>query len=250
MLRSSLRTFIGERATGFNGNLDQYSLYTQIGISSNDNRRIDFDRETFMRELNTNPNDVVRLFSADSEGTLDNNNFIYSTIATINQTQSGNHSFKVTYGDDGIISYVEYTDHTGTTYTSDQGSSGIMINRTNNNFTVFGGGARGVSIQGVGSGINPDMTYEINLTVRDGKAKSFENEIKRLFDENEGLTKVLERNYESIIKNIDKRIDRENARVLQIKKRLETRFANLEVNMQNWNGQMERLQQQLASLNN
>ncbi|MCL1826842.1 MAG: flagellar filament capping protein FliD, partial [Candidatus Cloacimonetes bacterium] len=243
MLRSSLRGFVGTRAVGFSGDNDVYSLLTQVGMSSSDGGRIDFDRDQFKRALNENPDDLIRLFSAEKVGSLDNNNFIY--IAGTNQTEAGIYDFTVSYDLEGKIDFVSYKDKTtGKTYTSDDPEE-IRISENGKQFTVFGGSARGAALQTVGVTGSQDT---FTLTVKDGKAKSFSEELDRLFDDKTGLTKVLEKNYENIIRNIDVRIDREMMRVDQIKKRLERRFATLEVNMQNWNGQMERLQQQIAQL--
>jgi flagellar hook-associated protein 2 len=244
-LRSILRNYVGSRALGFSGDNDMYSLYSQVGMKINDSRRIDFDRDLFKQELNTNPDEIVKLFSANKAGSLDNNDFIY--MSGTGDTKAGNYEFKVEYNASGDLSYVEYKDRTtGITYNS-IGNKDIRINATDGNFTVFAGGARGVAITGAGVP-TPGSTHSFSLSIKDGKAKTFEEDLKTLFDENTGLTKVLEKNYEDIIKNIDKRIDREMMRVEQVKKRLELRFATLETNMQNWNGQMERLQQQLAQL--
>ena len=243
MLRSALRSFVGTRASGFDADNDMYSLLNQIGIRSNDNRRLDFDRDGFKRALNANPEEVIQLLSADCNGYLDNNAFIY--MSGTNDTQAGLYDFKVEYDSADNIIGVSYEDKTtGKTYTS-VGNTDIRISADKQSFTVFAGSARGVAIQGVSPGTGEHL---FTLSVKDGKAKSFDEEINRLFDEHTGLTKVLEKNYENIIRNIDVRIDREYLRVLQVKSRLERRFANLEVNMQNYNGQMERLQQQLAQL--
>ena len=245
MLRSALRRFIGIRAVGFDADRDVFSLLTQVGIRSNDQRRIDFDRDEFRNALNSNPEALIKLFSADGEGALDNNNFIFRSGTS--ETRAGIHRFSVEYNDLGQISRVSYTDSTGQTFSSDNPSE-IRISSDNPNvFTVMAGSARGAAIEAV-AGMNPNTTQTFNLTVKDGKGKTFHEELNRLFDENTGLTKVIERNYELIIRNIDRRIDRENMRVLQVKRRLEMRFARLEVNMSIWNGQMERLQQQLRSL--
>jgi len=242
ILRSQLRGFVGSRALGFSPDNDAFSLLTQIGLSTNDMKRMEFDKELFKAELNNNPTAIVSLFSANKEGVISNNQFIY--VAGTSETKAGIYDFTVNYNASGDIDYVSYIDRSsGKTYTSNS-SDEIRISADKKSFTVFGGSARGAAIQGVGaSGSN-----SFSMTIKDGKAKTFGEELTRLFDERTGLTKVLERNYESIIKNIDKRIDRENMRLLQVKKRLEMRFANLEVNMQNWNGQMERLQQQIAQL--
>jgi len=242
ILRSQLRGFVGSRALGFSPDNDAFSLLTQIGLSTNDLKRMEFDKELFKAELNNNPSAIVSLFSANKEGVISNNQFIY--VAGTSETKAGIYDFTVNYNASGDIDYVSYIDRSsGKTYTSNS-SDEIRISADKKSFTVFGGNARGAAIQGVGaSGSNT-----FSMTIKDGKSKTFGEELTRLFDERTGLTKVLERNYESIIKSIDKRIDRENMRLLQVKKRLEMRFANLEVNMQNWNGQMERLQQQIAQL--
>ena len=246
MLRSSLRTMVGSRAVGFDVSNDAYSLFTQIGLTSNSNtRRLEFDREAFKNELNNNTDAVVKLFSADKAGSLDNNNFIY--VSGTSDTKSGIYDFDVEFGSNNEIIRVSYKDKaSGQVYTSDGNNPDIRIASNGKSFTVFAGSARGVAIQAVGG--QQGTNQKVTLNVKDGKAKTFNEDLEKLFDQNSGITKVLERNYESIIKSIDKRIDRENMRIIQVKKRLEMKFANLEVNMANWNGQMERLQQQIASL--
>jgi flagellar hook-associated protein 2 len=243
MLRSALRSFIGTRAIGFDADHDIFSLLTQVGVSSNDNRRIDFDREHFRNELNRNPDAMIKLFTADSYGELDTNDFIYRPFRDTIQT--GRHSFEVTYDADGYLSEVWYTDSNGQRFSTTNG--GIALSEDGLTFTIMQGGARGAAFEGIGQNL-ADQTHTFTLTVKDGKSKTFEAELNRLFDEETGLTNVLVRNYENIIRNIDRRIDHENRRVLQVKRRLEMRFARLEVNMSNWNAQMERLQQQIMSL--
>ena len=252
MLRSALRAFIGSRAEGFNSDTDTYSLLTQIGLNSNHvTKRLEFDRDEFKAQLNSNERDVVRLFAADSETSLNTRGFsIEPAILGLSNYQSGNYDFNVDYNADGTLSHVSMFDpSTGETYTSDDflTQRQIRIAEDGKSFSIHVGGLRNMIINNVQLSASSQVDM-FTLTVKDGKAKSFDNEINKLFDETTGITKVLEKNYESIIKNIDKRIEREYMRVLQVKKRLELRFARLEVNMGNWNGQMERLQQQMRQL--
>ncbi len=248
MLKSSLRTYIGERGNGFDADKDMYSLLTQVGLGSGDKSRLEFDREVFINELNKDPSAVVQLFSADKVGTIDNNNLIY--MSGTNETKAGIYDFTVNYVEDGMGGYtdqiasVSYTDkNTGKSYSS-TGNKDIRIAADKKSFTVFSGGARGVAILNVSG----TASEKLSLTVKEGKAISLDKEIDRLFDDETGITKILEKNYETIIKNIDRRIEREESRVLQVKRRLELRFANLEVNLSNWNSQMQSLQSQMTSL--
>ena len=252
MLRSALRSFVGGRASGFDADGDMFSLLTQVGLESNHlTRRLDFDRNVFIEALNTNESDVVRLFSADSEASLSTRGFsIEPGILGMDNYLPGNYSFDITYTTDNkIASVTMYDPTTNQTYRS--GSTiepqEIRISDDGMSFSIHVGGAKNMIINNVQIGI-ADPVKNFTMTVKDGKAKSFDEEINKLFDETTGITKVLERNYEHIISNIDKRIEREYMRILQVKKRLEIRFARLETNMANWNGQMERLQQQIRSL--
>lgn len=248
ILKSTLRTYIGERADGFDADSDTYSLLTQVGLSTNDSNRLEFDIDVFKTELNENPSEVIQLFSADKVGSIDNNNLIY--MSGTSETKAGIYDFTVNYVEDGFGGYtdeiasVSYTDkNTGITYDSTDNKD-IRIATDKKSFTVFGGSARGVAILNVSG----SATEEFTLAVKQGKAISFDEELTRLFDDDTGLTKILEKNYETIIENIDRRIEREESRVLQVKKRLELKFANLEVNLSNWNSQMESLQSQISSL--
>jgi len=84
--------------------------------------------------------------------------------------------------------------------------------------------------------------------IKFGKSREFDIEFEELLDEDEGITKVLIDNYENIMDNIDKRIEKELNRVDQVEARLKAKYANMEVALQEQNSQMERLQQSIASL--
>ena len=255
MLRSALRGFIGGRAAGFSPDEDIFSLLTQIGLNSNHlTRRLDFDRDEFISQLSSNERDVVSLFSANSDATLNDNRFsILPGILGLDNYKSGNYRFNIEFDDvTGLISKVEMTDpSTNETYSSENtlpaGGREIRIAEDGLSFTINTGGARTMIIETAQSFVGQSDAGFI-LNVKDGKGKSFDEEINRLFDETSGITKVLEKNYENIISNINKRLEREYMRVLQVQNRLERRFANLEVMMGSWNGQMERLQAQIRQL--
>ncbi len=242
MVKSALKTYVGERATGFDADSEDLSLLTQVGLTTGTDKRLDFDRETFIAQLNENPDEVINLFSADNVGSTDNSIFTYSS--GLSTTKAGSYEIETTFNNNEI-SFVRYRKEGSDTWYTSTGNKDIRISSDKSYFTIFSGDARGVMIQTANGGTGSQST---NLNIKEGKAKSFENEMDTLFDDSTGITKVLEKNYENIIKNIDKRIDREELRLEQVKSRLEQRFARLETNMTELNGQMSRLQSQISSL--
>ncbi len=242
IVKSKLKTYVGQRANGFDAVNDDFSLLTQVGLSTASDNTMEFDRELFIQKLNESPDDIINLFSADSVGSVDNATFIYNS--GLSTTKAGNYEISADFNNDELT-YVKYRKVGSDTWFTSDGNNDIKISADKSYFTIFGGDARGVMISVANGGTSTQTT---TLNIKEGKARTFENEMDILFDENEGTTKVLINNYESIIKNIDKRIDRENMRLAQVKSRLEERFARLETNMQTLNSQMSRLQSQIASL--
>ncbi|HOQ79528.1 MAG TPA: flagellar filament capping protein FliD [Candidatus Cloacimonadota bacterium] len=243
IVKNQLKTFIGERAVGFDGNED-LSLLTQVGIKTGENNKVEFDRSEFLKILNENPDAVVNLFSADNIGTTDNSTFHYTSH--LSTTKPGVYEMEAEF-ENGEIKFVKYRKVGENKWYTSEGNKDIKISEDKSYFTIFGGDARGVMITAVDGGTS---TQKTTMSIREGKAKTFDKEMDILLDEDTGTTKVLTKNYENIIKSIDKRIARENMRLEQVRSRLSNRFARLEANMQQLQGQMNRLQSQIESLSN
>ncbi|MCB5249822.1 MAG: flagellar filament capping protein FliD [Candidatus Cloacimonetes bacterium] len=243
IVKDKLKTFIGERAIGFDGNED-LSLFTQIGIKTGDKNKIEFDRDAFIKELSTNPDAVINLFSADNIGSTDNSTFHYTSH--LSTTKAGVYEIEAEF-DNGEIKSVKYRKQGSNQWFTSDDNKDIKISEDKSYFTIFGGDARGVMVSAIDGGTGIQKT---TMSIREGKAKTFDREMDILLDEDTGTTKVLTKNYEGIIKNIDKRIERENMRLVQIRSRLTNRFARLEANMQQLQGQMNRLQSQIESMSN
>jgi flagellar hook-associated protein 2 len=258
MLRGIMRNFIAMRATGFHQDHNLLFLLPQVGVRSPSrylgmgvtgadrnlgNRGIEFDRDLFREVLNRNPNDVISLWTADRQPAISNSNFNF--ISGTSTTQAGIYRFTVRRDDENSVPMIEYhCSVTNQTFSSENGD----IIYGNGTFTIINGGARGAAIQIAGN-LGPGAT-ETNFTlqIKDGQAKTFNAELERLFHPETGITNIIKNNYESIIRTLEQRIDRENQRVLQVQRRLEMRFSRLEVNMSIWNGQMDRVQAQVSSL--
>jgi len=242
IVKTRLKTFIGQRANGFDSVNDDISLLTQVGITTGSDNLIDFDREAFMQQLNENPDDVINLFSADNMGVTDNATFNYAS--GLSTTKAGEYEIEATFNDNDL-SFVKYRKKGDSTWYTSTGNKDIKISEDKSYFTIFNGDARGVMINTANGGTGTQTTV---MNIKEGKSRTFDNDMDILLDDDTGTTKVLTKNYESIIENIDKRIVRENMRLEQIKSRLTERFGRLEASMQELQGQMSRLQSQIASM--
>lgn len=238
MTKSALKTFIGSSAIAFDSDVDGYSIFPQIGISTNADGSIAFDEELFKQELGKNPDQVVALFTANKAGITNNNAISY--LSGTGLTKEGKYQVHATFDSaTHLVTSGYYTEEgSSTQYAMSVSADGLYL-------TAKTGNAKGMAIQGVWNGNTSETAL---VRIRKGKAQEFDTKMNELFDDDSGITKVLEKNYESIMKNIDKRIDRELLRVEQVKTRLEEKFSRLEVNMQKASSLSDKISSQISSL--
>jgi len=101
--------------------------------------------------------------------------------------------------------------------------------------------------------LNANADAVANLFI-DNSDKNTEGVAKRMYDEmyvqtnTGGMLPTLKDNYEEIISNIDKRIEREDRRLKLVRDRYKERFARLEATLAKLNTQSESLKSQIAKL--
>ncbi len=238
-VESDMKLFIASRAEGFQDGLDEFILLPQIGISTGDNSQLEVDEEALMDALNNNPEAVVSLFSDDNVGVVSGANVAYA--GGTSSTEPGYYHFKINVDGSGeatSATYWEDGDTEADGWTMKIDSSGKFA-------TATSGSAKGMALQITG-GVS--TTLEGTVRIRQGKAKEFEELKEKISNSESGTLKVLTKNYENIMDNIDVKIERELRRVEMVEKREKNRYARLEVTIQSYNSQMESLQSELAKL--
>ncbi len=234
MVKDALKSFIGRTAIGFNGSNDPYTLLPQIGLFTNATNQLELDVTKFKEEMAKNPDKVVELFSAAKIGVTDNSNLSY--LSGTDLTQGGEYDVESSIVG-GVLSgrYRKVGDDTWYTLKSGEGKY----------LTFMTGDAKGAALV---MNTTADGTYNTTLRIKEGKSQEYYKKMDTLLDDDTGIIKVLEKNYEDIMKNIDKKIERELSRVETVKNRLEAKYAKLEVTIQNYNSMSERIKSQIGSL--
>jgi flagellar hook-associated protein 2 len=237
MVEGEMMSFIGRRPTGFNANEDLL-LLPQLGLSTGDKGLLEFDEDVFKDKLNEDADEVVNFFTADKIGSTTNNEISFSSATGLTEAGIYNYSIEVNAAGEA----------TSARYWKDGETSAdgwdLAISSDGKFATATSGDAKGMALQVVGGS---NQTYNGVVSIKQGKAHEYDETVDKLIDEDEGTIKVLLKNYEDIITNIDNKIENELDRVKQVEKRLKAQFARLEVTMQETNSQMQRLNASMPS---
>ncbi len=237
LMESKLKTFLVSRAEGYEDGEDPYLLLSQLGISTSDDDLLEFDDEVLREALNEDPDAVVGYFSDNKVGVTDNTNVGY--YSGTNATQPGTYHYKINVdGSGNPTSGILWKD-------GETEADGITMKIEGNLLTVPSGDGKGMALQMLNSASG---TYEGTVRVKYGKSHEFDDLMDDILNEEDGMIKVLEDSYENIIDNIETKIERELDRVALVEERYRTRFANLETALTDYNGQLQELQQQIASI--
>ena len=232
-------------------NGDIFSSLSQIGITTNADQggalfgllQIN-DLSGFLgsksldEALSEDPLAVARLFAANNEGFTDSSNFGYnSQIATV--TRAGNYSVRYTVDEYGKIAGAWI--------------NGEAANIDHNNFqiTSVSGPSRGLVLDIYPHSLVPGTEVKGTVSLREGKV----NELLGMLDGSEGMLgrsgtlSNLERNYQEIIDNIEKKILTEDERLIRWERSMINRFARLDAVLARYNAMNEGLQAQITQLN-
>ncbi|MCD4651173.1 MAG: flagellar filament capping protein FliD [Candidatus Cloacimonetes bacterium] len=239
-IRNSMRKFISGRAEGFDEDVDEFVLIPQLGITTGDSSLLEYDETVLKSALNNYADDVVSFFSDDNTGVSSNSYVSYYSSTSL--TEPGVYNYKIDVDASGDITSAIYW-YDGETEADGRSMS---IDSTGKFATATTGDAKGLAIE-VTSAVSTTLTGSIRL--KQGKAIEPDDVADKIADDTSGILKVMAKNYENIIDNIDLKIERELARIDLVEKRYRAKFARLEVRLQEYNSQMERLQSELAKLN-
>jgi len=200
-----------------------------------------FNSSAFSAALNTDPDAVARLFSAD---------YYPSTKETVNGVAVESSNFNFESAIKGITQAGEYP----VNYTVDAG--GNITSASINGYPASidgtlivaqgdGNGARGLSLEVINLTAG---SYSGSAQIKSGKTQELIEELKRLTDANTGTLEVLKDNYQDIMDSIDDKIAYEERRLALMEKNLRLRFANLEALLGNYDNISTQLKSQIDSL--
>lgn len=240
MISTQLKDICADKGLGFNhyaasGSTitgDYYSALSQLGITTEaaegsvNSGLLVLNEDTLNSALSSNPDAVARLFAADYLGESDSSNFSY--LSHINgTTKAGSYEVSITTGASGITSATINGHAAGIDGWRITGASGYD--------------EAGLVIQLDNQTLNSTMTGTVSLKL--GKAGEMIKKLKELTSSTDGPLHILEENYGDITNGIDEKIERETTRIATLKKRLQDRYARLDVLL----GRLNQQQTQLTS---
>ena len=274
LVSSRLRSIIAGTGIGFtnpsaSAEGDYFSALAQIGIMSNANQGSDkyglleisetalkdsaYGTLSLKEALEQDAEAVARLFAASNDAA------IYNTTAFSFEGQLGGITKPGTYK-------VEYT-VSGGVVTGTIGGMQASFNATTNELTCMEGPARGLVVL-INDHTAGTHTGDINL--RQGKVNELLGALQGdgsmsstisvngepmdlpvntgILDARYGTLTIIEQNYQNIINNIDKKIIKEDERLVVWERRMRLRFSRLEQTLATYNSKLENLKSQISSL--
>ena len=278
LVSSKLRSIIASTGIGFvnpsaTSDGDYFSSLSQIGIMTNANQSNEkyglleitetslkdsaYGTLSLKEALERDPEAIARLFAADMDAS------VYNTTAFSYQGHLGSITNPGTYS-------VEYTvDGSGNV----QGTIGGMAanyNPDTHELTSIEGPSRGLVILINDFSTVPSPSHSGEINMRQGKVNELLGALQGsgkmsttislngepvdlpidtgILDDRYGALTIIEQNYQSIINNIDKKIMKEDERLVTWERRMRLKFARLEQTLATYNSKLENLKSQISSL--
>jgi flagellar hook-associated protein 2 len=247
MIQQKLKNILAEKGVGFDYDLDAIVSLGSVGITTDTSQGsptfglLLFDSGAFTAALNTDPDAVARLFSADYypstkeivDGVaVESSNFNFES-AIKGVTQAGEYSVSYTVGAGGDITSASINGYPAS------------IDGTKIVAQGDGNAARGLSLEIINLTAG---SYSGTVQIKSGKTQELIDELKRLTDSTTGTLEVLKDNYQDIMDSIDDKIAYEERRLALLEKNLRLRFAKLEAVLGNYNNISTQISSQISSL--
>lgn len=245
LLSTQLKMATADRAAGFeyqykDGNLlrgDEFSSLAHIGILTNAETNslnaglLELDEAKLDEVLKNNPTAVAELFAADGLPESDSSDFsYYSHVKGV--TKAG--IYDVTYD----------VDASGNIVNAFIGGKRANIDNANKQITAMEGDARGLALQidNLSQG-----SYASRMRIKEGKLSGLSEQLSDMLG-SDGALKILEDNYQDIMDDIQKKIDKEVDRVTQWERRERLRYSRLEATLARYDALGKSVESQIKSL--
>ena len=267
LLSSRLKTAIATSATGFTHQMkdpltgyvsgDIFSALSQIGITTNADKG---SGSYGLLEINTvsgykglkslqdalaeNPEAVARLFATYNEGVSNNQELFQHNSHIPGIAKAGTYDVEYTVAIDGNGDpYIDSASINGKPAKIDNLNRQISLVAPDND------PARSLVLDIYD--LTPGVTHKGSVSIKEGKV----NELLAMMDGSEGLLgekgtlKNLEKNYQTIIDNIEKKIKQEDDRLVKWRRTMDNKFARLDAVLAKYNSINESLKSQISQLN-
>lgn len=247
MIQQKLKNILAQKGVGFDNDMDPIVSLGSVGITTDSTQgsptfgMLLFDQGAFSAALNTAPDAVARLFSADNYP---------STKEIVDGVAVESSNFKFDSSIKGVTSAGEYA----ISYTVD--ALGQIVSANINGYPasidgnkIVGSGtdnaARGLALEVINL---TEGSYSGQVQIKSGKTEELAQEIKKLTDPQSGTLEILKDNYQDIMDSIDDKIAYEKRRLTLLEKNLRLRFAKLEALLGTYDNISTQLSSQINGL--
>lgn len=247
MIQQNLKSILAQKGVGFDYDMDTIVSLGSVGITTDTSEgsatfgMLLFDESAFKAALNTDPDAVARLFSADDYP---------STKEIVGGVAVESSNFKFDSYVKGVTGQgdfaVSYTVNTSGNITS-ANINGYPASIDGNKIVAFGDGntARGLAVEILNLSAG---NYSGQVQIKLGKTSELSQQIKKLTDSTSGTLEILKDNYQDIMDSIDEKIAYEEKRLTLLESNLRQRFANLEALLGTYDNIATQLKSQIDSM--
>lgn len=252
LLATQLKTATADKAAGFeyqyqDGNIlrgDFFSSLSQIGIltvadTNSPNAGLlevfeeerEHDLPSLDKALRENPEAVAELFAASGLPQSDSSDFsYYSHVKGVSKA--------------GIYDVTYDVDASGNIVNAFIGGKRANVDNVNKQITAMEGDARGLALQI--DNLSPG-SYSSRMRIKEGKLGGLGDQLGDMLG-SDGALKILEDNYQDIMDDIQKKIDKEVDRVTQWERRERLRYSRLEATLARYDALGKSVESQIKSL--
>lgn len=240
LISTRLKDLAAGKGAGFDYNDDAISVLSQIGITTDASQDsatrglLVIDEEILDEALNANPDAVAQLLAADYVGGSNSSNFTYYSHVD-KLTKAGTYDLAYTVDGSGNIANATINGRP------------VAVDNATREITGLHGNPEGGLVIKV-TNLTPG-TYTGEVRLKQGKAGQLAEALKDLTSSSSGPLHILEENYQDIMDNIDKKIEREETRIASLEQHLRERYARLEAVLGNYNNISNSLSNSITQLN-
>lgn len=247
MIQQNLKSILASKGLGFDYDMDAVTSLGSLGITTDTSEgsatfgMLIFDESSFTAALETDPDAVARLFSAEMYPStkevvggvaVESSNFKFDSYIK-GVTTAGNFDISYSVDASGVITAASINGQTA----SIDGNKIVAVGSDN--------AARGLAVEILNLTAG---SYSGTVQLKSGKAEELYQEIKKLTASETGTLDILKDNYQDIMDSIDEKIAYESRRLTLLESNLRQRFANLEAVLGTYDNIATQLESQISSL--
>ncbi len=236
MISSNLKDAVASKGIGFDWDLDDYVVLSQLGITTDAQEGsvtqglLLLDEDALDEALAADPDAVALLFAADHVGSVNSTDFSYGSYVD-GITEAGEYEVSYTVSG-GVITAATINGHDATI------SGSVLTGK-------YGYDEAGIELDVINMA---DGDYSGKVFLKKGKCAELIDDLKDLTSSTSGPLHILEDNYKDITDSIDKKIDYEERRIALMEERLRERYARLDALLGTYDSLSTQLSSQIAQL--